>query len=252
MTRLQKVFLLSTIALSIGLNGIIIAPSISKADVVYCANCGTEWTQLANKVQLVQQVQTAMQQLQTQLHQYQNMVTNTLNLPNQIWGNTMADIGKLNALLQQSQALSYSAGNLDGQFAQQYGTYPSYLSRQMNGTDWQNKYNQWSQQTSDNALYTLKAISLQSTQMSDEDAVMQQLQTMSQSAQGRMQALQVGNMMAAQAVRQIQKLRQLMMLQLQMQANYLATQQDRQSAEDAAARQFFNAPLLQMGNEKRY
>ena len=62
---------------------------------------------------------------------------------------------------------------------------------------------------------------------------MQQLQALAGSAQGRMEALQVANMMAAQNVSQIQKLQQLMMMQLQMQADYLAMQQDKEAAHEA-------------------
>ena len=63
--------------------------------------------------------------------------------------------------------------------------------------------------------------------------MMQQLQVMAGTAEGRMQALQIGNMMAGQNVQQLQELRQLMMMQLQMQADYVAMQQDKEAASEA-------------------
>lgn len=222
------------------------------ADAVYCVNCGTEVTQLASKLQQAQQVATAIKQLQNQISQYANMVTNTNGLSSQVWGNAMRDIGRLNSLIQQSKALAHTASNLDGQFANRYGTYQSYLGQRMNGADWTRKYAQWSQEASDNSLYTLKALGLQAQQMNDEDATMRQLEAMAGSAQGRMQALQVANMMAAQGVRQTQKLRQLVMMQLQMQADYLAAQQDKEAARTAATQQFRQSGFSYTGRGKGF
>jgi P-type conjugative transfer protein TrbJ len=222
------------------------------AEAVFCTNCGTEYTQLFNKLQMLKQVETGIQQLQTQINQYQDMMSNSQGFSSQVWGNAFRDIGKLNALIQQSKALAYSASNLDSQFSKRYGDYKTYQTRKMNGSDWDQKYDQWSRETSDNALYTLKAVGLQSSQMQDEDTLIQQLQAMSQSAQGRMQAIQVGNMMAAQNINQIQKLRQLMMLQLQMQANYIAAQQDKVAAEQAARKQYFHRIDVSTRDGKRY
>lgn len=209
-------------------------------NAVYCTNCGTENTQLFNKLQMIKQVETSVQQLQTQMSQYQDMLTNSKGFSTQLWGNAMSDIAKLNNLIQQGKALAYSASNLDSQFAKRYGDYRDYQNKKMNTTDWDNKYTQWSRETNDNALYTMKALGLQSAQMQDEDALMQQLQTMSGTALGRMQAIQLGNMMTMQNIRQLQKLRQLVMLQLQMQSDYLAAQQDKEAAQQAARRQFYH------------
>jgi len=217
-----------------------------------CTNCGTEVTQLLNNVQMVKQVLTATQQLQAELNMYKNMVTNSESMPNHIWGKTLQDITRMNALLQQSQALAHTSGNLDDQYASRYGTYKSYSTKQMNGQDWDSKYDQWSRETHDNMLYTMKALGLQASQMDEDDAVMQQLQTLSQSTEGRMQALQVGNMMAAQTMRQIQKLEKLMMVNTQMQANYLAAQQDKEAALQAARQKFFRYERIPNNNGRGF
>ncbi len=190
------------------------------------AGGSTEITQLANGLLLAQQLANQAQQLQ-------NMLLNTNGFSTQIWGTTLQDLNQLNSLMQQSKALAYTASNLDGLFASKYSTYSSYLLQKMGASDWQNKYAQWSQEGSDNALYALKGLGLQAAQMQNDDAVIQQLQAMAGSAQGNMQALQIANMIAAQNVDQIQKLRQLIMMQLQMQANYIAMQQDKEAAHQA-------------------
>ena len=60
----------------------------------------------------------------------------------------------------------------------------------MTAADWNNKYTEWSQEGSNNALYALKGLGLQASQLSNDQGMMQQLQGMASSTQGRMQALQ--------------------------------------------------------------
>ena len=103
----------------------------------------------------------------------------------------------------------------------------------MTASDWQTKYTEWSKEGTSNALNAYKGLGLHASQLKNEQAMMQQLQAMAGTAEGRMQALQVGNMMAAQNVQQLQELRQLMMLQLQTQADYIAMQQDKEDAQEA-------------------
>ncbi len=221
MNRFYRLVSALTIAISIG--------SYQEAS----AQWATELTQLSNKVTLVQQLANEAKQLQNEVSELENMVLNTATIPNQIWGTAVQDFSQLKSLFSQSQSLAFTAGNLDQQFATRYGTYSSYLAEKMTATDWNNKYTEWSQEGSNNALNALKGIGLQASQLSNDQDVMQQLQGMASSTQGRMQALQVANMIAAQNVAQIQKLQQLMMMQLQMQANYLAMQQDKEAAHEA-------------------
>ena len=209
------------------------AASAQGMSMVYCTNCGTQWTALASKVVLVEQLINQGKQLENEVSQLANMVTNTKAVPNMIWGTATQDFNQLNSLLSQSKSLAYTAGNLDQQFAARYGTYPQYLSENMTASDWQSKYAEWSKEGTDNALYAYKGLGLQASQLKNEQAMMQQLQSMAGTAEGRMQALQIGNMMAAQNVQQLQELRQLMMMQLQMQADYVAMQQDKEAAHEA-------------------
>ncbi|WP_373533382.1 P-type conjugative transfer protein TrbJ [Vampirovibrio sp.] len=225
------------------------APSYS-AGAMYCVNCGTEYTQLANKLSMAKQLANQAVQIKNQVEQYQNMLQNTVGVKNQVWGNGAGQLQRLSHLLQQSKALAYSAGNLDAQFAKRYQGYQGYAASK--NLDWRSKYNQWSQESSDNALYALKAANLQNAGLQDEHALMQRLQAMSQSSEGRMQAAQIANMMAAQQVEQIQKLRQLMMSQLAMQANYYQLQQDREDAAEAAHQQFVNVQRVPNNNGKRF
>jgi P-type conjugative transfer protein TrbJ len=226
------------------------ANPVQAADAVVCVNCSSEVTQLLNKATMVKQLATQAQQLQAEISQFQDMVTNSKGVSTQIWGKAMQDFAQLQSLMQRSKALAGSASNLDGQFSSRYGTYGNYLNQKMGTHDWHNKYSQWSQEGSDNALYTLKGLGLQASQMQNEQALMKNLQGMAGSASGRMQALQVANMISAQNVDQVFKLRQLMMMQLQMQANYLAQQQDKAAADLAARQNYFKVHRAVLNGER--
>ena len=60
--------------------------------MVYCTNCGTEWTALASKVVLVEQLINQGKQLENEVSQLANMVTNTKAIPNMLWGTATAGL----------------------------------------------------------------------------------------------------------------------------------------------------------------
>ncbi len=216
-------------------------PAASALDAVTCVNCANSATQLWSKLTQAQQFAMQAKQLANQIQQYQTMVTNSKTLPKQVWGNAMNDFKQLQSLMLKSKAIAFNAGNLDKQFSSRYGTYESYLKQKMGGADWASKYGQWSREASDNTLYTMKTLGMHANQMTAEQATMAKLQSMAGSTVGQMQALQVANQIAAQNVDQVLKLRQLMMTQMQMQTNYLALQQDKEAAKQAARFKLYNS-----------
>lgn len=224
-------------------------PQATLADVVYCTNCGTEWTQLASQAEAIQQTANQLRQIQQQLQQYQTMLQNTATLPEQAFSNTFNAIREVTAVYESGKALAATAANLDEQFARRYTTY---RGQKLSQKDWENKYQQWSQEANANTLNTLRSVGLQHHQLQDEEQIIKRLQSLSRSSSGRMQALQVANQMAAESLRQTQKLRQLMMLQLQMQANYLAQEEDRRALSEASWRRFANGRKLPNQGGPRY
>ncbi|MEN5458740.1 P-type conjugative transfer protein TrbJ, partial [Klebsiella pneumoniae] len=69
---------------------------------------------------------------------------------------------------------------------------------------------------------------------------------------GRMQAIQAGNEIASQNVQQLQKLRDLIATQINMQGNYMAQQQDRVQLDDALRQQRRSGTITQTGSNKGY
>lgn len=185
-------------------------------------------------VQMSQQLAKQTQMVQQQIQQYQNMLVNTASLPSQQWGQTMQAIRNVNQSMQQLQALSYQSRNIEQQIRQKYQGYNGYSNGGVTSAGMSAKYGEWSADTNASIAATMRGLGIQNDQLDDEDVLMRQLEGMGNTAQGRMQAAQVGNQLAAQAVRQTQKLRQLQMMQIQMQANYIAQQQDKDAMQAAA------------------
>ena len=246
----RAIRLATSLALALGFAGFAL---YAQAQVVTCANCGTEFTQLANNLQLADQLAKQVQLVQQSIRQSENLLLNTTGLKSFHFGNAMGDLRQVTALLGQAKSLSFTSAGLDGQFAQKYKDYDAYVSQKPDAGALDRKYQQWSEDTSSSVLTTLKAANLQNSQMEgEEETLFKQLEEMSTTAEGRMQAIQVANQIAIAAARQTQKLRQLMLVQLQLQANFIQTQTDRQSAGEAAYKNFTKGKDINTGNGGRY
>jgi P-type conjugative transfer protein TrbJ len=210
--------------------------SIPVVRTVYAGVLGgfaTEWTQLANNLQLVSSYIRLGEQLQQQIKMVLDMTKNSQILPSQVFGSISTDIARLASIVQGGQALAYSMANLDAEFRTRFRGY-GYNSRA-----WYTDYRTWSQTSLDTTLGTLRAAGLQGQQLQSEQAVLDRLRIMAQSSDGRMQALQVANQIAEQQVQQTMKLRQLMLADLQSKQAFQAAQMQRQAATEAASEQFF-------------
>ncbi len=197
------------------------------------AGLATEWTQLANNLQLVNAYIRQGEQLRHQILMTLDLARNSSTLPFQVFGPIMADIGQLASIVQGGRALAYSMANLDAQFRSRFRGW-GYNSR-----TWFMDYRNWSQTSLDTTQSTLRAAGMQSQQMQSEQAVLNQLRTMAQSSDGRMRALQVSNQIAEQQVQQMMKLRQLMLADLQSKQAFQAAQLQKQASSEAGTERFF-------------
>jgi P-type conjugative transfer protein TrbJ len=230
--------LITALCASIALAGLA-APKAAMAQVVYCSNCSTTWTQLADSARQVEMLINQASQLANQIQQYETMVKNTTALPTMTFGNAMNDINRIKSIVNQAQGVAYSASDLDAKFRARYQGAAAYRSLGMDDADYAQKYSQWSSDTSESALTTLKALKSQSDGFSDEDALMQQIQSDASGAEGQLAALGAGNELAVQTVSQIQKLRQLIMTQAALQAQIAQTDQDRRDVAKTQSDAFF-------------
>ncbi len=193
----------------------------------------TEWTQLANNLQLVNSYIRQGEQLRQEILMVFDMAKNSNTVPFQVFGPIMGDISRLASVVQNGRALAYSMANLDAEFRNRFRGYG------YNANTWFRDYRDWSQTSLDTTLGTLRAAGLQGQQLASEQAVLDQLRTMAQSSDGRMKALQVSNQIMEQQVQQLMKLRQLILADLQSKQAYQAAQIQKQASEEAGTERYF-------------
>ncbi|RWP02642.1 MAG: P-type conjugative transfer protein TrbJ [Mesorhizobium sp.] len=216
----------------------------------------TEWTQLANNAELVslvgksaeqvnnqiKQITQLAEQIQNQLNIYNNLLQNTAQLPNHIWGQAENDLNSLQNIVAQGQGVAFSMGNIDDVLKQRFQSFADMKSNLPDGTSFSSTYQSWSDTNRDTIAGTLKAANLTAEQFSSEESTMSSLRSMSESADGQMKALQVGHQIATQEVAQMQKLRGLVSQQMTMMGTWFQSEQARQDLAQARREQFFNAP----------
>jgi len=239
--------LLSKNALALPLSlGILLGSPLSPATAgTVLGNGGAlEITQQMNLVELLKIAYDTMQSVSVVKAQLENMERQGEQLIGENWGNTLSSLNKLSSVVRQGESLAYSLSSLDEVYRRKFPSFESYLTRQpsWDGSFYASKYQEWSQTNRDTIASAMAAVGLQAEQFGDEEATMMMLQEMSSSSVGRMQAIQAGNQIAAQQVRQIQKLRQLMMLHLQTQSNYQAWEADKEAMHAANRQHFFTTP----------
>ncbi|MBY5170086.1 P-type conjugative transfer protein TrbJ [Klebsiella variicola] len=214
--------------------------SPARAYAIYCSNCSTFYQQMFEYVEQVNTALNTAEQLQTQIQQYQNMVSQGTSLPNSMFGSIAADLKNVANIYNRSQALGRQIQDMDSKFNTAFPGFESYLNQAANSAEAPNRdrYEKWSVQGRDNVKTAMKAADLNTGAFESEDAQLAHMVSRSQSAVGRMQAIQAGNEIASQNVQQLQKLRDLMATQINMQGNYMAQQVDRKAAGEATEQQF--------------
>jgi P-type conjugative transfer protein TrbJ len=178
----------------------------------------TELTQLMNNVELANQYAQQLQAYATQLQQWQLQVQNTLALPTQVWGAVKGELQDVARLVNDGQALAYSATSINDQFKRMFKGYPT------GPVDYRTEYKNWTGTALDSLRSALKAANYQAEKFETEEGVLAQLRAASTSSDGQLKAMQVGAQIAEQQAQQLQKLRALMMAQMQGQNAYMAAQ----------------------------
>jgi P-type conjugative transfer protein TrbJ len=207
---------------------------------VACVNCSSTFTQLLEYARQMQQLQAELQSAATQMQQYQNMIQNTASVPSLIYSDAMGDMQRIQNLLNQGSQLSFTNNGSS------MGTFSSFLNNAGyaggNMAVQAAQFSVWSNRAKDGITAAMSAIAAQNGQLASDDATMTGLQVQAGASTGQMQAMQNAGQIAAQGVRESQKLRQLVMVQVQLEANKQQNESERAAAGDAAMSSFINVP----------
>lgn len=222
--------------------GLLLACVASNANAGAVAGA-TEPTQILNNISLVASYAQQAQQTVTQIDQYETMLRNLMNAtPSELLGqaagtlwndNNMTQVFKnLSTIVLGGQKVAYTLQNTDQLF---HNLHPGYGS----AFDFQNGYRNWSDNTLNSVQNALALMNAHASNFANEQSMVKELQTRSQSAQGQMQVLQAGNDIGVAMIGQMQELRQLLAAQIQQQGAYIAGQQSRADVGDTAIKNEF-------------
>ena len=192
----------------------------------------TEFTQILNYVELAGQLEQQVLMVENQLNQLLDMAKHGITITDQLFGTVTSDISTLRQIVNTGQALSYTLSNMDGTFRLRF---PGYST----STNYGQSYQTWSQTSLDSTLGALKAAGVQNNQFDSDEALLDTLKSQSQSAVGRMQAIEVGNQIAENQAEQLMKLRQLMMADMQSKSAYQSATVQADATKQANSDQFF-------------
>ena len=214
----------------------------------YCLNCENTVTQggvLAQKLVIAGQT---VQHTIEQIKMVQHMVTNLEKYGTSPLGlrHTQATVRNLFQSLKATTAsgmnVAGSMNSLQGEYGDNYRDFAYYQQAQQgqwqgstsDRSQWDTRYQDWSEQTHKKVLTPLETAKDLHEQMGDgEDQRLAQLQTQMSAAQGKSKLLESLAGLAALQVEQMQKLRGLLVLDMESKALYRAAMMERMSAHEA-------------------
>lgn len=191
-----------------------------------------ESTQWMNNAELVNIYSSNLEQLQQQIQMYQNMYQNTLGIPIQAWGGIAGRLSALVSTIQNTQGIVNATVNSITDIQTMYGN-GNLLSNQK-----QNLVN-WNKGLNNQIGAALQQLGLNANNFSTTQAALQQIQTASQSAEGRLQAIQAGNQIAGIMVNETQSLHATIIAVEQARLNAIAKQENEKYQDEILYRNFF-------------
>jgi type IV secretion system protein TrbJ len=240
--------------------GLCFSCSVDDANAGAISGVATEWTQLLNHVQLVTQYEQQLQQYAKQIEQYQAQIQHLeqayrqtdamvtgIGSGNFNFSAIAYDLNALSGVVKYGEGLAYSMANLDEEFNTRFPGYSSSTA-----TDYASRYKKWYSTNLDTAHAAMKVTGIQASQLASDAALVQKLQQQSQNSTTLLQTLQVSNSLAAQELAELEKLRQLMMTDIQSKATYQAQQAAEAQAGHDLNSTFFTVPTGSNSDSRTY
>ena len=194
------------------------------ARTVYCTNCGTQTTQLANKIQLAQQYAKTVQQYTKQLQQYQAQLRDLQLNPTSVMSSDVQKIVKgVGDVMSSGQSIGGSLKDIEGNFSK---TYKDPLS----GTFSEN-FKTWTTSSQDTLGAAMKAAGLHRDAYATDTAALAGLYNKTQSSQGTVAAVQTLSEINVMQVQQMQKLQDLIATQNVASSAFMAAQNSKEQAK---------------------
>ena len=179
----------------------------------------TEMTQIANNAELIEQVAQLAEQIQNQITMIQDMIYNTLTIPDQLFRDIKGIVGvysKVKGIIDKTKGLAYNLANMDEELKRRFKSYAD-LSNLSKVSDFSSAYREIAGTQMETVRSTMEAIGVAFEELTNDDAsALEEIQKKAGSAKGRNELIQATNQLLGFLAEDAMKLRQLQMMQAQM------------------------------------
>lgn len=187
----------------------------------------TEFTQFANNLLLGYQYETQLEQYITQYKHLEAQLTDMKLNPSSALGSEVTTvIGKVGGMMSAGQAIGGTFARIDGNIAKKYGDETA--------GNYSEKFASWTKGNQDSLGAAMRAAGLHRDGYANDTAALNALYAKTQSSQGSVAAIQTLSEIAAMQVQQTQKLQDLVATQNVATSDFMATQNAKQQAAEAA------------------
>lgn len=183
----------------------------------------SEWTQLANNIQLSQivalegtsmgleldQLATQITQLQTQIASYQAILQNLKSLPENFLREALGPLVELRKIGQQAGALAHDAAKMNWFLESGLIKDAGFNQDPINRANLSERFRDWSEQWNNTAQAAIKSAGLSMRDLDDDAKMIDKISARIGNEKGHLQALQVGNELAGALAGQMTDLRGL-------------------------------------------
>lgn len=208
----------------------------ANASALVCANCATNVQMAQSNIKQAEDYAEVLKQTLNQVQGLQNQVTsisyqiqNVKQLDAHSWGNAASQLTELGNIAKQGSAMAYSLVDLNDKWNTQFRGYDKWASQVQTNDMVTQQYRDWGSMMQDTSKSAMAVAHQMSSVQSEDESTLSTLQQHSDSATGAVQVAQAGNEIAAQSVRQMQKMQTLVQADIQMTATSTALAQEEQA-----------------------
>jgi P-type conjugative transfer protein TrbJ len=176
----------------------------------------TEMTQLENNAELVEQVRKLAEQIQNQITMIQDMIYNTLTIPDQLFRDVKQIYSKVKGIIDSTRGIAYNLSNLDEELKRRFKSYTD-LGGLTKISDFSSEYKNIVTTQMETVRNTMEAIGVSMEELVTDDAsALEEIQKKASTAKGRNELIQATNQLLGFLAEDAMKLRHLQMMQAQM------------------------------------
>lgn len=239
---------------------VVINTAPASAMTVWCSNCSEKFVQYMERVTNVEQleslwktysenVQQTAQQIrlvQQTIEVYRNMVVNTLSLPFSVANAVKGDMTSMVRLINNLNTTIADLQTLDAIYTSSYPHW-SGAKKLTDPVQYQEKWQDWSKRVDDATMAAFQVSGAQLKALEDDTPALEaHISNLLSTPEGRKQAIEAGNHLAALQIQEARKLRALIATHVQQCAIKDAKTESEDKAHRAAQEQFMSTYPVEM------